>query len=119
MHPGASGGRSHKQRLHNLENDQAENLANNERIRNDVHELSWRTALRSELSELTCKVANMAQTLEDIQERQHNKEKLKSYEKTNENLHQSARGDQPEGERRRSDRHRGGHGGYRNRRKTG
>ena len=68
-HPSASGGRSNNQRIHNLESDQAENLANNERIRTDIYEMSRRTALRSELYELTCTMGKMAKTMEIIQER--------------------------------------------------
>ena len=43
----AAGGRSNKQRLYTLENDQAENLANDERMRTDIYdynELTKRTA---------------------------------------------------------------------------
>ena len=49
---GHSGGRSNNQRLYNLEHDQEENLANAERLRKDLHDLSCTVAMRSEMYEL-------------------------------------------------------------------
>ena len=44
---GQNGGISNKQRLYHLEHDQAENLANAESLRNDLHDLSGKVAMRN------------------------------------------------------------------------
>ena len=94
--------------MYNLEHDQADNQANAERLRNDLHDLSCKVALRSEVYELTCKLVKMAQTVDDLQETQHAKERNRTQEKTQEDRYKYTSGDQIEGERRRSDKHRGG-----------
>ena len=76
---GQVGGWSNKQRLYNLEHGQVDNVANSERMRNDLYEL-------------TCKVARMAQTMENMQNRQYAKEKAQTYEKAKENLDRYAGG---------------------------
>ena len=69
-----AGGRSNKQRLHTLENDQVENLANDERMRSDIcdnNDLAKRTA--RELDKVTRTMENMQERLNKLENREKNK----------------------------------------------
>ena len=113
-YPSAAGGRSNKQRLYTLESDQAENLANNERMRADIYdnnELTRRTAREMD---------KMARTMEIMQEKLNkleSKEKSKIPKGNKDNLTSNH---VPGGEQGRQDRQqRGGHEVDKSRRRTG
>ena len=68
-----AGGMSNKQRLYTLEKDQAENLANDERMRSDIYdnnELAKRTA--RELDKVTRTMENMQERLNKLESREKN-----------------------------------------------
>ena len=70
-YPSAAGGRSNKQRLYTLESDQAENLANNERMRADIYdnnELTKRTA--RELDKMTRTMEIMQEKLTKLESKE-------------------------------------------------
>ena len=71
-----------------------DNVANTERLRTDLYEL-------------TCKVARMAQTMEDMQDKWYAKENAQTYEKAKGNLDKYAGNKDAEEDRRRGDRLRG------------
>ena len=77
-----------------MEHGHVDNVANTERLRTDLYEL-------------TCKMARMAQAMEDMQDKWHAKEKAHTYEKANDNLDKYAGNEDAEKYCRRGDGHRG------------
>ena len=110
-HAGQTGGRSNKQRLYNLEHDQADNLANAERLRNDLQDLTAKVAmrnevaLRSEMYELTTKYIKLAQIVYELLQDKHKKEGTATREVQEECAREvqekNTSGEQAAGERRR------------------
>ena len=67
----AAGGRSNKQRLHILESDQAENLANDERMRTDIDNNAKK--MTREMEKMTRTMEKMQGRLTKLEERERNK----------------------------------------------
>ena len=100
-----------------MEHDQLDNVANTERLRADLYEL-------------TCNVARVAGTMKEIQDNWYAKEKAQTYEKAKKNLESYTGSKEAEKDGRRvrdlgfktpppEDRHRSGQEGDRNRRRVG
>ena len=106
---GQTGGRSNKQRLYNLEHDQAENLINTERLRADLENLSTQAAkrnevaLRSELYELTTKYIKLAQSVDELLQDKHNRDGRRNQGHGQEKQEWNRIGELTTGERRRKD----------------
>ena len=103
--------------MYNLEHGQLYNVAKTERLRSDLYEL-------------TCKVARMAGTMEEMQDKWYAKEKAQTYEKAKKKLETHIGSKETERERRQvrdpgfktpppEERHRGGQEGDRSRRRMG
>ena len=119
-YPSTAGGRSNTQRLYSLENDQAENLVNDERMRKDIEYSNEQAKDSNELSKRTAReMDKLTRTLEKVEARLdklENKEKNKKSKSNKDNLtrnhgqggdpgvhdRQARRGCEADGTRRRS-----------------